>query len=75
MKNGSQATIGKITQEIVNLQRREMGEVGEQFNVGTIGSSTMPHKSDPMHCEASGGSDAFSSSKHASGTRSNASNR
>lgn len=52
MKNGSQATIGKITQEIINLQRTEMGEVEEPFNVGTIGSSTMPHKSDPMHCEA-----------------------
>ena len=52
MKHGSQATIGKITQEIINLQCTEMGEVEEPFNVEKIGSGTMPHKSDPMHCEA-----------------------
>ena len=48
MKNGSQATIGKITQEIINLQCTEMGEVEEPFNVEKIGSGTMPHKSDTL---------------------------
>lgn len=46
------ATMGKIAQEIINLQRTEVGEVEEPFNVGKIGSSTMPHKRNPMLCEA-----------------------
>ena len=46
------ATMGKIAQEIINLQRTEVGEVEEPFNVGKVGSSTMPHKRNPMLCEA-----------------------
>ncbi len=46
------ATMGKIAQEIINLQRTELGEVEEPFNLGKVGSSTMPHKRNPMICEA-----------------------
>lgn len=46
------ATMGKIAQEIINLQRTEIGEVEEPFNPGKVGSSTMPHKRNPMMCEA-----------------------
>ncbi|WP_311515187.1 adenylosuccinate lyase [Oligella urethralis] len=44
-------TIGKIANEIINLQRTEIGEIEEGFNDGQIGSSTMPHKRNPMICE------------------------
>ena len=46
------ATAGKIAAEIINLQRTEIGEVEEPFTSGKIGSSTMPHKRNPMLCEA-----------------------
>lgn len=46
------ATSGKIAHEVISLQRTEIGEVEEPFNVGKIGSSTMPHKRNPMICEA-----------------------
>lgn len=46
------ATMGKIAQEIINLQRTEIGEVEEPFYPGKVGSSTMPHKRNPMMCEA-----------------------
>ena len=46
------ATMGKIAHEIISLQRTEIGEVEEPFNEGKIGSSTMPHKRNPMLCEA-----------------------
>lgn len=45
------ATIGKIANEIINLQRTEIGEVEEGFTMGKVGSSTMPHKRNPMICE------------------------
>ena len=44
-------TIGKIANEIINLQRTEIGEIEEGFKNGQIGSSTMPHKRNPMICE------------------------
>lgn len=44
-------TVGKIANEIINLQRTEIGEVEEGFSMGKIGSSTMPQKRNPMICE------------------------
>ncbi|OXS79959.1 adenylosuccinate lyase [Domibacillus enclensis] len=44
-------TIGKIANEIINLQRSEIGEIEEGFAMGKVGSSTMPHKRNPMVCE------------------------
>jgi len=46
------ATAGKVAREIINLQRTELAEVEEPFNEGKVGSSTMPHKRNPMICEA-----------------------
>src|SRR5690625_4363770 len=44
-------TVGKIANEIINLQKTEIGEIEEGFKDGQIGSSTMPHKRNPMICE------------------------
>ncbi|GGE35058.1 3-carboxy-cis,cis-muconate cycloisomerase [Pullulanibacillus camelliae] len=44
-------TIGKIANEIINLQKSEIGEIEEGFKMGQVGSSTMPHKRNPMLCE------------------------
>lgn len=41
------ATIGKIGNEVYQLQRPEIGELRETFTPGTIGSITMPHKRNP----------------------------
>jgi 3-carboxy-cis,cis-muconate cycloisomerase len=46
------ATLGKIANEIISLQMSEVGEVEEPFEVGQVGSSTLPHKRNPMLCEA-----------------------
>jgi 3-carboxy-cis,cis-muconate cycloisomerase len=46
------ATAGKIAHEVITLQRNELAEVEEPFHSGKIGSSTMPHKRNPMVCEA-----------------------
>ena len=46
------ATAGKMAHEIINLQRTELAEAEEPFNEGKVGSSTMPHKRNPMICEA-----------------------
>ena len=44
-------TMGKIANEVYNLQRHEIGEVNEPFHMGKIGSSTMPHKRNPASTE------------------------
>lgn len=46
------ATLVKIGREVIALQKTELGEVEEPFNEGEVGSSTMPHKRNPMLCEA-----------------------
>jgi len=44
-------TIAKIGNEIRCLSRNETGEMEEPFQMGKIGSSTMPHKRNPEMCE------------------------
>ena len=41
------ATLGKIANEIHNLQRPGIDGVNEPFHLGKVGSSTMPHKRNP----------------------------
>jgi adenylosuccinate lyase len=45
------ATLEKIALEIRHLQRTEIREVEEPFSEGQKGSSTMPHKRNPVTCE------------------------
>lgn len=45
------ATLGKIGNELFNLQRNEFAEVEEGFTEGKLGSSTMPHKRNPTGAE------------------------
>jgi adenylosuccinate lyase len=45
------ATLGKIANEVVNLQRSEVDELREPFHLGKVGSSTMPHKRNPSTSE------------------------
>ena len=45
------STIGKIANEIINLQKTEFSEVEEPFVNGKVGSSTMPQKRNPMISE------------------------
>lgn len=45
------ATLTKVALEIVHLQQTEVAEIEEPFNWGKVGSSTMPHKRNPMICE------------------------
>jgi adenylosuccinate lyase len=44
-------TLNKICTEIRNLQRTEIGEVSEGFREKQVGSSTMPHKRNPIYAE------------------------
>lgn len=44
-------TLAKIADEIRCLARNEIGEMEEPFQMGKIGSSTMPHKRNPEMCE------------------------
>jgi adenylosuccinate lyase len=44
-------TLDKIGIEIRSLQRTEIGEVEEAFGANQVGSSTMPHKRNPIKSE------------------------
>ncbi|WP_214408491.1 class-II fumarase/aspartase family protein [Sphaerisporangium fuscum] len=44
-------TMGRIADEIRTLSRPEFGEVEEEWRLGRVGSSTMPHKRNPEACE------------------------
>ncbi|MFH0860905.1 MAG: adenylosuccinate lyase [Candidatus Altiarchaeota archaeon] len=44
-------TLNKIGTEIRNLQRTEIDEVAEGFGKKQVGSSTMPHKRNPIYAE------------------------
>ena len=44
-------TLDKIGTEIRSLQRTEIGEVEEAFGAKQVGSSTMPHKRNPIKSE------------------------
>jgi len=48
---GIAATIEKLATEIRNLQRTEILEAEEGFRKGQKGSSSMPHKRNPIICE------------------------
>lgn len=43
--------LAKIANEIIMLAHTEIDELGEPFNEGKVGSSTMPHKRNPSTCE------------------------
>jgi adenylosuccinate lyase len=45
------ATLGKVALEVIHLQQTEVMELEEPFAMGKVGSSTMPHKRNPMICE------------------------
>jgi len=46
------STLDKFATEIRELQRTEIGELAEPFQFGRqVGSSTMPHKANPVICE------------------------
>ncbi|MBU7038947.1 MAG: adenylosuccinate lyase [Theionarchaea archaeon] len=49
------STLDKIATEVRNLQRTEINEVSEGFSKGQVGSSTMPHKKNPVTCEKTSG--------------------
>jgi adenylosuccinate lyase len=49
------ATLEKISLEIRHLQRTEVREAEEPFAAGQKGSSSMPHKRNPVTCEQIGG--------------------
>lgn len=43
--------IANIARDIRHLQRTEIGELAERFKDGQVGSSTMPHKQNPVSFE------------------------
>jgi len=44
-------TIEQMAKEVRNLQRTEIGEMGESFGKGQVGSSTMAQKRNPINAE------------------------
>ena len=49
------ATLEKLALEVRNLQRTDVKELEEPFAKGQKGSSSMPHKKNPILCERIGG--------------------
>ena len=45
------STAARIGTEVYNLSKTEVGEVEEPFLEGRVGSTTMPHKKNPIHSE------------------------
>ena len=45
------ATLGRMANEVYNLQRGEIGELSEAASPATVGSITMPHKRNPESSE------------------------
>jgi adenylosuccinate lyase len=43
--------LANISDDMRHLQRTEIGEMGERFEKGQVGSSTMPHKRNPWNFE------------------------
>jgi adenylosuccinate lyase len=43
--------LANLADDMRNLQRTEIAEVGEAFEAGQVGSSTMPHKRNPWNFE------------------------
>lgn len=44
-------TASRIAKEVYNLAKTEVREIEEPFTLGKVGSSTMPHKRNPVHTE------------------------
>ena len=44
-------TLEQVAKEVRNLQRTEIGELGEPFGKSQVGSSTMAQKKNPVDCE------------------------
>ncbi|MCK5044358.1 adenylosuccinate lyase [Candidatus Parcubacteria bacterium] len=45
------SVLANLSDDMRNLQRSEIEEVGEAFETGQVGSSTMPHKRNPINFE------------------------
>ena len=45
------ATCGKVAREVYLLMKTEVGEVAEPVPSGSVGSSTMPQKRNPLMCQ------------------------
>jgi len=46
------ALMGRIAHEVIDLQKTEFAELEEPFEMGKVGSSTMPQKRNPMLAES-----------------------